>query len=146
MWNENDRKILSSWGENCHCVHQKIPQEVTWDRTQAGEGQPELWHSPSSCPNLYEVMEYLMPFVIKNIFSRIWNIRRRQNKLCLPTCNVRQGCTEVHDDRLYLYVPRMNIKQTCPFQKAGFYPELGNLFAQDTHIPWDIPWQLHCSG
>ena len=55
----------------CHCVHHKIPQEVTWDRTQACEEQSDSWHGPSNCPNQYEIMEYLMPFVIKNVFSCI---------------------------------------------------------------------------
>ena len=65
------------------------------------------------------------------------NIRRQRNKLRLTTCNVRQGCTEVHDDRLYPYVPRTNTQQNRPLQKASCYPvsEQGNLFAQDTCIP-----------
>jgi len=146
-WKDNDRRILSSWGKNlsqCNCVHYKIPQEVTWDRTQAGEEQSDPWHGPSNCPNQYEIIECLVQFVIKTVFSRtrfMKNIRPQQNKSCLPMCNVRQGGAEVHDDRLYLYVPRMNIQQNWPLQKAGFYPfsEQGNLFAQDTYIPLDIP-------
>lgn len=55
------------------------------------------------------------------------NIRRQQDKLCLPTFIVRQGSTGVHDDRLYLNVPRMNVNKTAHFKKPVFILSLSRV-------------------